>query len=76
MLVSNFSHLNVGGHCKTLHHYHRLHQKSVTREFTIFQGSCLILCLVTIVGLSLLPAAFVHPKEQVANDVDTYQYSK
>jgi len=69
MLVSNFSHLNVGGHCKTLQHYNRLHQKSVTREFTIFQDSCLILCLVTIVGLSLLPAAFVHAKEQVANDV-------
>ena len=49
----------VGGHCKTLEDYNRL------------QGSSLILCLMTIIGLSLLPAIFVHAKV-LGNDITIY----
>ncbi len=34
--------------------YSRLHHRSDSREVTVSQGSLLILCLITIIGLSLL----------------------
>jgi tetratricopeptide (TPR) repeat protein len=52
----------VGGHCKTLQGYSRLPHESDSRELTIFKGSFLILCLITIIGLSLLPNVLVLAK--------------
>jgi hypothetical protein len=48
----------IGGHCRTLQDYNTSHHKSDSREVIMFQ-SCLILCLITIIGLSLLPTDFV-----------------
>jgi tetratricopeptide (TPR) repeat protein len=48
----------VGGHCKALHYYSKLHHKYVPR----YQGSFLVLSLIIIVGLSLLPNVFVPAK--------------
>jgi hypothetical protein len=53
-------------------------QGSFGREVSILQGSFLILCLVTIIGLSLLPNVFVLAKveKDVASENDTTIYNK
>ena len=63
----------AGDHCKTLQDYSRLHHKSGSREVTIFQGSFLILGLITILALSLLPNVFVLAK--VEKDVPSKNYT-
>jgi hypothetical protein len=51
----------IENHCKTLHDYNRLPHESDSREVTVFQ-SFPILCLITIISLSLLPTVFVLAK--------------
>ncbi|MGA9153144.1 MAG: tetratricopeptide repeat protein, partial [Candidatus Nitrosopolaris sp.] len=50
----------------------------IMREVTIFQGLFLILCLITVIGLILLPTIFVLAKVQkdVASGNDTSVYNK
>jgi tetratricopeptide (TPR) repeat protein len=67
----------IGGHCKTLQDYNTLHHKSDSREVIMFQGF-LILCLITIIGLSLLPTVFVlaRAEKDVASGNDSTIYIK
>jgi tetratricopeptide (TPR) repeat protein len=52
-------------------------QYSIGREVTIFEDSFLVLCLITIIGLSLLPNVFVLAKveKDVASGNDTSVYT-
>jgi tetratricopeptide (TPR) repeat protein len=69
MLIKNAI-LNLVGHCKTLQDFNTLYHKSNTIKAAIFQNWSFILCLITIVCLSLLPAVLVYAK--VGNNISLY----